>query len=201
MYDWLVQLTEHELTAASSAVTALAIVGGYLGVGSANRNAVRLAREERSSRRQNEANALIRATYARSLAALNVLAIASMEYSKPRSKMRSVDIPNEELQEEYAAARAKCSAAEVSAHNVGAEIDLIAPPEICKLETEAHDKATNCEPDTQNEFLLARARLRIAMRYDLQNLDIPEDSELSQLAENELKTKKLLNSGRHVLGR
>jgi hypothetical protein len=201
MYDWLVQLTGHEVTAASGAVAALAIVGGYLGVRSANRNAVRIAREERSSRREDEANALIRATYARSLAALNVLAVASMEYSKATSKMRSVDIPNKELQEEYDAARAKCSVSEVSAHNVGAEIDLIAPPEICKLEAEAHDKATTCEPDTQNEFLHARTRLRIAMRNDLQNLDIQEDSELSQLAESELVTKTLRNSGKHILGR
>src|ERR1700680_3139965 len=100
------QLTGHELTAASSAVTALAIVGGYLGVRSANRNAVRIAREERSSRREGEANALMRATYARSLTALNVLAVASMELSGPRREMQSVDIPNKELQEEYDAALA-----------------------------------------------------------------------------------------------
>lgn len=201
MYDWFVHLTEHELAAASSAVAAMAIVGGYLGVRSANRNAVRIAKEERSSRREDEETALIRATYAKSLAALNALAVASMEFSKPKAAMRSVDIPNRELQEEYDTALAKCSAAEVSAHNVGAEIDLIAPPEICKLEAEAHDKGTTCEPSTQNEFLLARARLRIAMRYDLQDLEIPEDSELDLLAESEMKSKTMLNSGKHILGR
>lgn len=201
MYDWLVQLTDHELTAISSAVAALAIVGGYLGVRSANRNAVRIATVERSSRRADEFNALIRATYARSLAALNVLAVASMEFSKPKAEMLRVDIPGERLREEYEVALAKCSAAEVSAHNVGAEIDLLAPPEICQLEADAHDKATICEPDTQDNFLHARAKLRIAMRYDLRNLAIPEDGTLNQLAENEVKAKALLNPGKHILGR
>src|SRR6266542_452431 len=101
MYDWFVYLTEHELAAASSAVAAIAIVGGYLGVRSANRNAIRIAEEERSSRREDEASALIRATYAKNLASLNALAVASMEFSEPKSAMRSVDIPNKELQEGY----------------------------------------------------------------------------------------------------
>jgi hypothetical protein len=195
------QLTGHELTAASSAATALAIVGGYLGVRSANRNAVRIAREERLSRGESEANALMRATYARSLTALNVLAVASMEFSRPKREMHSVDAPSNELQEEYDAALAKCSAAEVSAHNVGAEIDLIAPPAICELEAEAHDKATTCENRTQDEFLLARSRLRISMRYHLQGHTIPEYDKLSELAKNELKTNASLTPGQHILGR
>ena len=188
-----VHLTQPELTLASSAVAALAIVGGYFGVRSANLNAVKIAEEERSSRREDEANALLRATYAKTLAALNALAVASMEFSKPRIAMRSVDIPNKELQEEYDAALAKCSAAEVSAHNVAAEIDLIGPPEICTLEAEAHYQATACEPSTQNKFLRARARLRIAMRYDLQNLDIPENSKLDELTESEVKATTRLS--------
>jgi hypothetical protein len=60
-----VYITDHELTVASSAVAALAIVGAYLGVRSANRNAVRIAREERSSERQTELYALKRETYAK----------------------------------------------------------------------------------------------------------------------------------------
>lgn len=194
------QLTEHELTAASSAVAALAIVGGYLGVRSANRNSVRIAREERSSRRESEANALMRATYARSLAALNVLAVASIDFSQPKRMMLAVDTPNKELKEEFEAALARCSTAEISAHNAGAEIDLIAPSKICELEAEAHDKATKCERRTQDEFLLARSRLRIAMRYHLKGLDIPGHHELSELAENELRAKVSFVSGQHILG-
>jgi hypothetical protein len=140
-----VHLTGSELTAASSAVAALAIAGGYLGVRSANSNAVKIASEQRSSRREDEQNALLRATYARCLAALNVLAVASMELSVPREERRAVDTPSEELRNRFNAARAECSAAEVSAHNVGAEIDLIAPADICMLEAEAHDKAAACD--------------------------------------------------------
>jgi hypothetical protein len=43
-------LTGNELAAASSAVAAIGILGGYLGVRSANRNALQIAREERSTR-------------------------------------------------------------------------------------------------------------------------------------------------------
>lgn len=126
----------------------------------------------------------------------------SSELSNNRGGHRdtSADAGGQDLQEEYDAALAKCSAAEVSAHNVGAEIDLVAPPEICKLEAEAHDKATTCEPRTENEFILVRARLRIAMRYDLQDLDIPEDNELSKLAEVELGNQGVAQLGEAYLG-
>src|SRR5690348_18251923 len=75
-------LTGHELTAASSAVAVLAILGGYLGVRSANRNALRIAREERSARRKDEFDYLKRSTYARFLEALTTLAMASLEQEK-----------------------------------------------------------------------------------------------------------------------
>jgi hypothetical protein len=76
-----VTITDHELTAASSVVAALAIIGGYLGVRSANRNAVRIAREERSERRKDELNALKRLTYAGLLGALSELSISSLDAS------------------------------------------------------------------------------------------------------------------------
>jgi hypothetical protein len=63
-------LTDHELTAASSVVAALAIVGGYLGIRSANRNALKLARVERAARYNDELTALKRATYAKCCAQL-----------------------------------------------------------------------------------------------------------------------------------
>jgi hypothetical protein len=57
-----VQITAHELTVASSGVAALAIVGGYLGVRSANHTAVAIARDERSARRRNDLDVSIRRT-------------------------------------------------------------------------------------------------------------------------------------------
>jgi hypothetical protein len=72
-------LTGHELTAASSAVAFLAIVSGYFGIRSANRNALNIAREERSTRRRDELNDLRRVTYAKFLVSLDALALASVE--------------------------------------------------------------------------------------------------------------------------
>lgn len=67
------QLTTHELTAATSAVTVIAIVGGYLGVRSANLTAVAIAREERAARRRSELDILKRAAYSAFLVALSKL--------------------------------------------------------------------------------------------------------------------------------
>lgn len=74
------QLTAHELTAAASAVAALAILGGYLGVRSANRSAVAIAREERSARRATELDALKRVAYSEFLTALSSLADDQMKF-------------------------------------------------------------------------------------------------------------------------
>ena len=71
-------LTADELAVVSSMVAALGIVGGYLGVRSANRSAVQIAREERTTRRRDELDDLKRATYARFLASLTSLAAASL---------------------------------------------------------------------------------------------------------------------------
>jgi hypothetical protein len=58
-------LTSSELSAASSFVAALAIIGGYLGVRMANQNAVDIAREERNSRNSKESIQLKRDIYTR----------------------------------------------------------------------------------------------------------------------------------------
>lgn len=66
-------LTAGELTLLPSAVAALAIVIGYLGVRAANRNALKIAREERSAQRKDDFDAIRRATYAQSLEALRAI--------------------------------------------------------------------------------------------------------------------------------
>jgi hypothetical protein len=68
-----IHLTSNELSAASSIVAALAIIGGYLGVRSANQNALKIAREERRSQKKEESNQLKRDIYAR-------LTAAAMQY-------------------------------------------------------------------------------------------------------------------------
>src|ERR1700678_3587844 len=68
------QLTVDELTLVSSAVAVVAIVGGYLGVRSANNTAVAIARDERAARRRSELDSQKRVTYSSFLTALSQLA-------------------------------------------------------------------------------------------------------------------------------
>ena len=67
-------LTANELTLVSSAVAVVAIVGGYLGVRSANNTAVAIARDERAARRRSELDSQKRKAYSSFLAALSQLA-------------------------------------------------------------------------------------------------------------------------------
>jgi hypothetical protein len=67
-------LTADELALVSSAVAVVAIVGGYLGVRSANNTAVAIARDERAARRKSELDSEKRITYSSFLAALSQLA-------------------------------------------------------------------------------------------------------------------------------
>ena len=128
-------LTGHELTAASSAVAAVAIDGGYLGVRSANRNAVKIAREERSSRRRDELDALKRVTYARCMAALLELDVASIEAAA--SQAREAEI------------RQRIDALKV-AHHAVVEVELIAPDRLRDLAFEA--MAGACRPAKEDAF-------------------------------------------------
>jgi hypothetical protein len=77
----------------SSAVAAIAIVGGYFGVRSANRAAVNIAREERSAQKKYDFEALRRKTYAEGLAALSeVAAIPLLEDARKEvPKIRDIE--------------------------------------------------------------------------------------------------------------
>ena len=164
-------LTEHELTAASSAVAALAIVGGYLGVRSANRNAVKIAREERSSRRHDELDALKRVTYARCVAALLAVNTASIEASA--------------LQAREAESRQLIDAAK-AAHDAVVEVELIAPDRLRDLAIEAMGSASQHTKEDTPEFAqrpIKLIKLRVAMRYDLRGADIPSPEELDRMAD------------------
>jgi hypothetical protein len=86
-----VHLTSNELTAASSIVAALAIVGGYLGVTSANRNALKIARQERSAQKENEFNALKRSAYAQCIMDLTALRIAGNSQEKANALLAATE--------------------------------------------------------------------------------------------------------------
>lgn len=73
-------LTADELTLVSSAVAVVAIVGGYLGVRSANNTAVAIARDERAARRRSELDSQKRIAYSSFLAALSQLADDQIQF-------------------------------------------------------------------------------------------------------------------------
>jgi hypothetical protein len=174
-----VHLTGNELTAASSAVAALAIIGGYLGVRSANRNALKIAREERSSRRQDELDALKRATYAKYLAAIAGLAAVSIEASTPPASSSPT------AQQAHIITLRRRLEARMVTQNVMAEIAQIAPSRLYQLAQEALNGAFACTPlDRNAAFISSAANLQTAMFADMQGLDIPSPGGLDRMADN-----------------
>ncbi len=172
-------LTGNELTAASSAVAAVAIAGGYLGVRSANRNALKIAREERSSRRKDELDALKRTVYVQCLAEFMALAAASVEVSNPQSSGRPRPLkPTSSM----AALKQALDATQVAYRTVS-DLDLIAPNPVRELAAEAAAAAANCAHQDVLAFTRVGAKLRMAMRYDLRGIDIPSPDELDRLAD------------------
>ena len=91
----------------SSAVAAAAIVGGYLGVRSANSTAVNIAREERSAQRKDNFDILRRSTYAEGLAALTeasrIFLLEDVQKEVPKlrdiEKMLNLIAPKEIIEE------------------------------------------------------------------------------------------------------
>jgi len=82
------QLTMHELTLVPGAVAIVAIVGGYLGVRSANSTAVSIARDERAARRRSELDAQKRTVYSTFLVALSKLTDDQIELDIATSQTR-----------------------------------------------------------------------------------------------------------------
>jgi hypothetical protein len=158
-----VVLTGNELTAASSTVAALAIIGGYLGVRSANRNALAIAREERSARRHDELLALKRITYAKVLAALNRLAMASIgATSAATSPMEARQATFKERDD-----------ATMASWDVQADLEVLGPAVVRELAYEAHNAAYNCTHANAAAYDLSLTRLKIAMRDDVDGLGTP----------------------------
>jgi hypothetical protein len=175
-----VNLTDHELTAASSVVAALAIIGGYLGVRSANRNAVKIAREERSSRRKDELDALKRTTYAKCLAALMALATANAEQSALLAD------PNTSAAFKLAATRKRIDAMQ-TAHDCNAELTLISPDNpLPDLATEALIGAACFTTKDGSAFIRGAAKLRGAMVAGLRGGKMPSPHLLNRIADTTL---------------
>ena len=184
-----VHLTGNELTAASSAVAAVAIAGGYLGVRSANRNALKIAREERSSRRKDELDALKRTIYVRCLTALDALPMASAQVSASQA---TSDPAN---QARMAAQRQSLDEALAVLYNVTVDIQLIAPDPVRVLAVEAMTAAAKSAMYTDSAYTRGVLKLRTAMRYDLQGIDIPSPAELEYMANMAMSEAARIQAG------
>jgi hypothetical protein len=168
-----VVLTGHELTVIPSAVAMLAIIGGYIGVRSANRNALAIAREERSSRRRDEFDALKRATYARFLTALASVASAALE--------QEATMADPQLRGERIAVITKKREALAEARNIAAELDLLATDALRDLANNSLETARSCRRENAAVFTQEAARLRAAMRFDLHGAEIPNLAKVDRL--------------------
>jgi hypothetical protein len=186
----LMVLTEHELTAASSGVAVLAILSGYLGVRSANRNALKIATEERSSRRQEELNALRRATYARFLVALTALEMASLE-------QESIAASPQIRGEPRITAIKRRTEALATARNIAAELELLAPSHVRELANESLEIASTCSRENEQEFTRGMMKLRVAMRYDLDGSETPNFKGLDGAAHSAIAARSPTAEGEH----
>jgi hypothetical protein len=152
------QLTAHELTAASSAVAALAIAGGYLGVRSANRTAVAIAREERFARRASDLDALKRVAYSEFLVALSKLADDQMAFDAASRYAKGE--ADEIWQRSVDSAQA--------ANDRLAQLALVAPRSICVMAEGAFKRALKATEDDVSAVAADGEDLTIAMRADLE---------------------------------
>jgi hypothetical protein len=152
------QITAHELTGASSVVAALAIVGGYLGVRSANRTAVAIAREERSARRRSDLDVIKRVTYSEFLVALSKLADDQMAF-----EIASKDDGNE-------AGRVWQRSVDSAqlANDRLAQLELIAPKSICVMAESAFKRALKATREDISAVAADGENLIAAMRADLE---------------------------------
>lgn len=160
-------LTEQELAAASSVVAALAIIGGYLGVRSANRTAVEIADAERSSRRRDDLESAKRACFVKTFAALNSLATTSIELSDIEEEISSTDAPTLQQIAMRKAAEKRQFQAQFEASNAIAEADLLASEDVRALMRATLIDARRCSIHLVPLFLDETTKLREAMRLDL----------------------------------
>jgi hypothetical protein len=143
----------------------LAIVGGYIGVRTANNNALSIAREERSSRRQGELTALRRTTYARLLAALTSLASAALE--------QEAIVANAQIHgEQRIGVIMKKKEALTEARNIVAELELLAAEALRDLANNTLETARLCSRENEAVFIEETAKLRAAMRRELDGTGI-----------------------------
>jgi hypothetical protein len=173
-------ITGNELTAASSAVAALAIIGGYLGVHSANQNALTISREERSSRRKEESDALKRVIYAKVVSDLIALGSANIEKSALHND------PKISPQARADAVKRRLEALD-TAYNSAAELSLISSnPLLEDLAMETLDGASKRTREDTVAFNRGMSKLQVCLSNDLFGRKNPSADQLNRMVDNAL---------------
>jgi hypothetical protein len=173
-------ITGTELAAASSAVAALAIVGGYLGVHSANQNALKISREERSTRRKEELDALKRGIYAKTVSDLVALAAANIESSA------LLNDPQASPQFRLETLRSRIEAVKAASNSI-TELVLISTNNLLRdLANEALNGAMKCTSEDAAAFTRGISKLQVSLRDDLSGKEISSADELNRMVDNTL---------------
>jgi gas vesicle protein len=165
-------ITGNELTAASSVVAALAIIGGYLGVRSANQNALKISREERSSKQKEELDSIKRTIYAKLMDDLMAVAAVSMELSSLGKDPRSATGPGLK-----AARKVNSSISQM----LLVSNNELAEPVARKAQAAAGD-CTDRSSD-QHAFFRELSNLQVLLRADLAGKRISSVEELARMAD------------------
>jgi hypothetical protein len=150
-------ITSSELSAATSFVAALAIIGGYLGVRMANQNAVNIAREERNSRNSKESIQLKRDIYTR-------FAATAIQYRM------FIDNADKRREITYQAAE-----------TLGL-IYLMTHGEVTKKSAQMMEMMSSGETD-QDKFMLEIGKLMAIMKADLEGRRLPTVENLDEAVE------------------
>jgi len=168
-----VKLTTNELAIIPSAVAAIAIIGGYFGVRSANSNALNLAREERQARRTYELTELKREVYFRCLEVLNELEIATL--------LASINAGTSPSGHASAGLLERKTKAYVAALNASGQLKLFGPPKVIALMNDVMVIASRAtptsftDPSQASPFNVAQAQLIGAMVASLEGREITKE--------------------------
>jgi hypothetical protein len=152
------QLTANELALVSSIVAIIAIVGGYLGVRSANKTAITIARDERAARRRSELDSQKRIAYSSFLVALSQLADDQIQ----------LDIATRQKRTEKDELWLRAANSARMANDSLANLYLVAPEQIRALANTAFSHAIKASDSDITTLAEEGEELADTMRNDLE---------------------------------
>jgi hypothetical protein len=153
------ELTTDELTLVPSVVAIIAIVGGYMGVRSANQTAVAIARDERDAQRRSELDTQKRIAYSAFLVALAQLTDDEIE----------LDIATKRQRSERSDVWLKATNSARMANDSLANLSLVAPRSICDSANAAFGHALKAAEEDIAALAEEGEALADSMRNDLES--------------------------------